>query len=71
MEFPSKVMKHPSHRLRKSKSTNHKKTSIRSPIVVDTSYASEVDDESEVTLLSHSVPKENFQVSERKPSKAI
>ena len=38
---------------------NNKKTSIWSPIVGDSSYASKVDDDCEVTLLSRSVTREN------------
>ena len=37
---------------RKGKGNLRQRTSIQSPIVVDTSYASEVDDDSEVALLS-------------------
>ena len=39
-------------RNKKNKGNSRKKTSVQSPIVVDTSYASEVDDDSEKTLLS-------------------
>ena len=57
-------------RTKKSKSNLHKKTSIRSLIVVDTSYASEVDDDSEVTRLSRGGTMQRINNGEKKPSKA-
>ena len=56
-------------RTKKNKSVSHKKTNVRSPNVVDTCYASKVDNDSEVTLLSRNVPKKNLHTVNKKSSK--
>ena len=58
-------------RTKKSKGNLHKKTSVWSPIVVDTSYASEVDDDLEVTLLSRNGTAPKPQTREKNPGKVI
>ena len=57
-------------RNKKSKRNSRKKTSVQSPIVVDTSYASEVDDDSEVTLLSRGGTIQRINIEEKHSSKA-
>ena len=56
---------------KKNKSNLHKKTSVWSPIVMDTSYASEVDDDLEMTLLSRGGTTPKLHTGEKKPSKVI